>query len=53
MKAIEGGVLEIVNDGYEKGFWILQNNSQGVELNDEIEINEPDCDADCVDNIRG
>ena len=53
MKAIEGGVLEIVNDGYEKGFWILQNNNQGVELNDEIEINEPDCDADCVDNIRG
>jgi len=53
MKAIEGGVLEIINTGYDKGFWILQNNNQGVELNDEIKINRPDCDADCVDNIRG
>jgi len=54
MKAIEGGVLEIVNDGYEKGFWILQNNNQGVELNDEeTKIDEPDCDADCIDNVRG
>ena len=53
MKAIEGGVLEIINTGYDKGFWILQNNNQGVELNDEIKINKPDCDADCVDNIRG
>jgi len=47
MKAIEGGVLEIINTGYDKGFWILQNNNQGVEFN------KPDCDADCVDNIRG
>ena len=53
MKAIEGGVLEIINTGYDKGFWILQSNNQGVELNDEIKINKPDCDADCVDNIRG
>ena len=53
MKAIEGGVLEIINTGYDQGFWILQNNNQGVELNDEIKINKPDCDADCVDNIRG
>ena len=53
MKAIEGGVLEIINTGYDKGFWILQNNNQGVELNDEIKINKPDCDAECIDNIRG
>ena len=31
MKAIEGAVLEIVNTGYNKGFWILQNNNEGVE----------------------
>ena len=53
MKAIEGGVLEIINTGYDRGFWVLQNDNQGVELNDEIKINKPDCDADCVDNIRG
>ena len=54
MKAIEGGVLEIVKTGYEKGFWILQNNNEGVELNDEeIKINKPNCDAECIDNIRG
>ena len=53
MKAIEGGVLEIINTGYDKGFWVLQNNNQGVELNDEIKINKPNCDADCIDNIRG
>ena len=35
MKAIEGGVLEIINLGYDKGFWILQNKNVGVELNDE------------------
>ena len=35
MKAIEGGVLEMVNLGYEKGFWILQNKNVGVELNNE------------------
>ena len=35
MKAIEGGVLEIVNLGYEKGFWVLQNKDVGVELNNE------------------
>jgi len=31
MKAIEGGVLEIIETGYEKGFWVLQNNNEGVE----------------------
>ena len=35
MKAIEGGVLEIINQGYDKGYWILQKDDQGVELNDE------------------
>ena len=35
MKAIEGGVLEIIETGYKKGFWVLQNNNEGVELNDE------------------
>ena len=53
MKAIEGGVLEIINTGYDRGFWILQNNNQGVELNNEIKIDKPDCDDECVDNIRG
>ena len=54
MKAIEGGVLEIINTGYDRGFWILQNDNQGVELdNEEIKIDEPDCDAECIDNIRG
>jgi len=54
MKAIEGGVLEIVKAGYEKGYWVLQNNNEGVELkNEEIKIDKPDCDADCIDNVRG
>ena len=53
MKAIEGGVLEIINTGYDRGFWVLQNDNQGVELNNEIKIDKPDCDADCVDDIRG
>ena len=51
MKAIEGGVLEIINQGYKKSFWILQNDNEGVELNDE-DIDEPSCDAECIDNIR-
>ena len=52
MKAIEGAVLEIIEQGYEKGFWVLQNNNEGVELKHET-IDKPDCDADCIDNIRG
>jgi curli production assembly/transport component CsgG len=52
MKAIEGGVLEIIKLGYEKKYWVLQLQNKGVELNDE-KINKPDCDADCIDNIRG
>ena len=31
MKAIEGAVLEIVNTGYDRGFWVLQNKNEGVE----------------------
>jgi len=31
MKAIEGAVLEIVNTGYDKGFWVLHNKNEGVE----------------------
>jgi curli production assembly/transport component CsgG len=52
MKAIEGGIYEIVKQGYEKGFWVLQNKNEGVKSNDET-INKPDCDAECLDNIRG
>jgi hypothetical protein len=47
-------VLEIIKTGYKKGYWVLQNDDQGVELkNEEIKIDKPDCDADCVDNVRG
>jgi len=52
MKAIEGGVLEIINQGYKRNFWILQNEDEGVELDNE-DIDEPSCDAECIDNIRG
>ena len=31
MKAIETGVLEIINVGYEKGFWVLQSENNQVE----------------------
>lgn len=31
MKAIEAGVLEIINVGYEKGFWVLQSENNQVE----------------------
>ena len=43
MKAIEGAVLELIIIGYDKGYWKYE----------EIKINEPDCDADCIANIRG
>ena len=43
MKAIEGAVLELINIGYDRSFWKYE----------EIKINEPDCDADCIANIRG
>ena len=44
-RAIEEAVLQIVKIGYDKGFWEKKNES--------IKIDKPDCDADCVDNIRG
>ena len=44
-RAIEEAVLEIVKIGYDKGFWEIKNES--------IKIDKPDCDADCIDNIRG
>ena len=43
MKAIEGAVLELIIIGYDKGYWKYEKN----------EINELDCDADCIANIRG
>jgi len=43
MKAIEGAVLELIIIGYDKEYWKYEEN----------EINEPDCDADCISNIRG
>jgi len=43
MKAIEGAVLELIIIGYDKEYWKYEEN----------EINEPDCDADCIANIRG
>ena len=42
-KAIESAVLEIINVGYDRSFW----------KHEEIKIDEPDCDAECIDNIRG
>jgi len=44
-KAIEQAVLEIVKIGYDKGFWEIKDES--------IKINKPDCDADCIADIRG
>lgn len=44
-KAVEEAVLQIVKIGYDKGFW--------EKKNDSIKIDKPDCDADCVDSIRG
>ena len=43
MKAIESAVLELINVGYDRSFW----------KHEEIKINEPDCDAECIDNVRG
>ena len=42
-KAIETGVLNIIKIGIERGYWKYEN----------IKINEPVCDAECVANIRG
>ena len=43
MKAIEGAVLELIIIGYDKGYWKYE----------QTKINEPNCDADCIANIRG
>jgi len=43
MKAIESAVLEIINVGYDRSFW----------KHEKIKIDKPDCDAECIDNIRG
>jgi len=54
MKAIEGGVLEIINIGYDKGYWVRQTPVTGVEyLNESIKIDKPNCDDDCIATLRG
>ena len=42
-KAIETGILNIIYIGIERGYW---------KYDEKIKINEPDCDADCINNIR-
>ena len=42
-KAIETGVFNLIEIGIERGYWEYE----------QIKINEPDCDADCIDSIRG
>ena len=42
-KAIETGVFNLIEIGIERGYWEYE----------QIEIDEPDCDAECIDNIRG
>ena len=43
MKSIESAVLELINVGYDSSFW----------KHEEIKINKPNCDADCIADIRG
>jgi curli production assembly/transport component CsgG len=43
IKSIESAVLELINVGYDRSFW----------KHEEIKIDEPSCDDDCIDNIRG
>ena len=45
LRAIETGVLEIIKIGYDKGFW--------EEKDETINIDKPDCDDKCIDDIRG
>ena len=42
-KAIETGVLNLIEIGIERGYWEYET----------INIDEPSCDVDCVDSIRG
>jgi len=41
MKAIEGAVLELINIGYDRRFWKHE------------EINDIDCNDDCISAVRG
>ena len=41
MKAIEGAVLELINIGYDRRFWTHE------------EINDLDCNDDCISAVRG
>ena len=43
MKAIEGAVLELINVGYDRGFW----------KHEQTKINKPNCTDECVSAIRG
>ena len=42
-KAVETGVLNIINIGIERGYWKYEN----------FKINEPSCDDECITSIRG
>jgi curli production assembly/transport component CsgG len=42
-KAIETGVLNIINIGIKRGYWKYEN----------IKIDEPSCDDECITAIRG
>ena len=42
-KAIETGVFNLIEIGIERGYWEYE----------EINIDEPSCDDDCIANIRG
>ena len=42
-KAIETGVLNLIEIGIERGYWEYET----------INIDEPSCDDDCIANIRG
>jgi curli production assembly/transport component CsgG len=42
-KAIESGVFNLIEIGIERGYWEYET----------FEINEPSCDVDCIDDIRG
>jgi hypothetical protein len=39
MKSIEGAVLELINIGYDRGFWTYEK------------TNNTDCDNDCVTDV--
>jgi len=42
-KAIEAGVFNLIEIGINRGYWEYEK----------IKIDEPSCDVDCVDSIRG